>query len=74
MQIPMYHESAVKQVASVLHLVLGLRKKEDSPIPHGTILTASGILKAVTSHLCLEVTESYKEMVLSTEELTNVTR
>jgi hypothetical protein len=74
MQIPMHHESAVKQVASVLHLVLGVRKKDDNPIPHGTILTSSDILKAITNHLYPEVVEPYKETELSNEELTNVTR
>jgi hypothetical protein len=69
-----HFESAVKQVASVLHQVLGLRKKEESRIPLGTVLTSSDILKAITSQIYFEVTEAYEETELSTEELTNVAR
>jgi hypothetical protein len=64
----------MKQVASVLHLVLEAGKKEDTLIPHGTILTSANILETIVNQVYNEVSESYEEVQLSTSELTNTVR
>jgi hypothetical protein len=69
-----YYDLPVKQVASVLHLVLGAGQKKDTLIPHGTVLTTSRILETITNQVYLEVTESYEEMQLSTVKLMNTVR
>ncbi|PSN36954.1 hypothetical protein C0J52_15879 [Blattella germanica] len=70
-QIPLNNDAPIRQVVSVLHLVLGAGEREDE-IPPECVREISNIILKLTTEMTLQINESYIEYEVSTQELKTI--